>query len=212
MNPIPLWLQILLGSLGVFLVTLVGIKYVPESKSSNVSPPTNPVSPLPDLKNVRIRVWTGKNREAVSGVEVEFVVSNGPPAKNTTDTNGYTSIEIPNGIDVRVTFRKKGFKTDNYTINPSINTGKTIEYELHPELQQSLSHSSKTIYLPPKVSHPVKLPQTFYQNQPLPSPTSLSTSISLPFQVPSSKVKTLKSSYKNDELALLDGYTIEIFF
>lgn len=250
MPNIPLWQKLLIGALGLLLLTLsgVGVKLFTDSKTSesksagvsSVPSVATSISPSPDRKDIRIHVWAGENRESMADVEVEFLVSNGSPHKSKTGTDGYTSIKIPNGVDVRVTLRKKGFKTDTYTINPSINSGETIEYELKPNPRQSFS--------PPPLPSPTSFlptPSSPYPLSPSPLPTSSSKSISLPAkspyssptvsqpsyqysppplhtpsftfipptpQVPSSTVKILKPSYKKDELALLDGYTIEIFF
>ncbi|BAZ68584.1 MAG: hypothetical protein KME28_21555 [Pelatocladus maniniholoensis HA4357-MV3] len=230
MPNIPLWQKILFGALGLILLTFSGVKTselfadskTPEPKPTTVSPvPPSPVppsiSPSPDQKDFGIHVWTGENRESVADVEVEFSLSIGSSVTSKTGTDGYASIQIPSKLNVqRVILRKKGFKTAIYTINPIINNGKTIEYELKPDLRQSLVSPplpSPTSYISPSpLPNPSSKSQSSYQKSPPPLPTPFPTFTSPPSQVSSPTEKVLKSSYKNAELALLDGYTIEIFF
>ncbi|MFB2770569.1 hypothetical protein ACE1AT_14945 [Pelatocladus sp. BLCC-F211] len=225
MPNIPLWQKILLGALGLILLTFSGVKTselfanskTPEPKPTTTFSPVPPISPSPDQKDFGIHVWTGENRESVADVEVEFSLSVGSSVTSKTGTDGYASIQIPSKLNVqRVILRKKGFNTATYTINPIINNGKTIEYELKPDLRQSLVSPplpSPTSYISPSpLPNPSSKSQSSYQKSPPPLPTPSPTFTSPPSQVPYSKEKELKSSYKKAELALLDGYTIEIFF
>lgn len=93
-------------------------------------------------EKVRLLVRSEENNELnepIGDVSVEFAVSNGSPSTKKTSSDGYADIEIPAGVDVRIYLNHKDYLKKNFTINSSVEPGKTKDYFLKRKAKQNLS-------------------------------------------------------------------------
>jgi hypothetical protein len=93
-------------------------------------------------EKVRLLIRSEDDGEPIENVTVEFAVSNGPPFTKTTGTDGYTELEIPQGVKVVIRLSHKDYVPRSVTINSSLEPGETKPYLLKRKPKVSLSSNS----------------------------------------------------------------------
>lgn len=85
----------------------------------------------PESIKVKFILYSSRNSKPISDANVQFIFD-GAPENRRTDSNGYTSIEIPYREEVEVRITKEGFNELKQNINLNADTDKTVTYYLEP--------------------------------------------------------------------------------
>lgn len=108
-----------------------------------------------ETEKVRLLIRSEEDNELnepIENVDVEFAVSNGSSYIQKTGNDGYAYIEIPQGVDVVIYLKHKDYVQRKYTLNSSVQLGKTKEYFLKRKPKASLSSISIQSVPEPTVS------------------------------------------------------------
>jgi hypothetical protein len=125
----------------------LGEKFSSQSGTTNTIPLSISPTPKPETTTETVRVLIRSEEEnesnkPIENVNVEFKVSNGSPPNKKTGKDGYTDIEIPQGVNVEIYLTHKDYAPAKYTVNSNIEPGKTKEYFLKRKPKVSSSSIS----------------------------------------------------------------------
>lgn len=126
----------------ILLLALIGISSLFRNLVTPDPPRPIPPSPSPTFdkttEKVRLLVRSQEEKKPIQDVSVEFAVSNGPSVTEPTDSSGFADIEIPQGVNVVIHLNHKDYVRATYTLNPSVEPGKTKEFFLKLKAKASV--------------------------------------------------------------------------
>jgi hypothetical protein len=138
------------GLIVAIVGVLVTVATVPEFRRFTGLEPKSSVVQKADVEIIT----QTDTAEALDGVLIRFI-SQGAPEVQYTDSNGYAKVQIPSKGDVVVNLSKKGYPTQNFTINLENDQTRTRIVRFNqsgvPEVQPLASASPTT---PPGDTNP----------------------------------------------------------
>ncbi|MTJ50541.1 hypothetical protein [Dolichospermum sp. UHCC 0259] len=238
MSKLPDWKDLPDWSKTIFIVSVVVVAGVTgvsvptllkSTDSTKEEPPKEiptPTTPNPESQKIGIYVKNNTNSKPIEGAEVKLEPSHGSPETKKTNEDGYTSFTVLKGVKINVIITKEKFKMKDKIYNEAIDPTENKIYYLTPETDISSVKPSSSSLLITGTSPPTSTPKPSYIPPIKPSPSVIKTA---PL---ASKTSTPKPSYippikpspipvtkpappensNNLELALLDRFTIDVFF